>query len=143
MRFEISKPARVWGCPTTAMWTFRIGPEKAKRMLLTGDLIDGRTAKEYGLVIDACREEELFDRASVLAERIASVPANQLAMQKLVINQIVERMGVHSAQVLATVFDGVARHSPEGVEFKKQCEQWGFKEAVRLRDAGGQQRARL
>lgn len=30
-------PARVWGCPTTAMWVYRLGPEKAKRMLLTGE----------------------------------------------------------------------------------------------------------
>ncbi len=41
-------PARVWGCPTTAMWVYRIGAEKAKRMLLTGDLIDGRAAKACG-----------------------------------------------------------------------------------------------
>jgi hypothetical protein len=53
-------PARVWGCPTTAMWVYRLGAEKAKRMLLTGDTIDGRTAKDWGLVIDAVPEAELW-----------------------------------------------------------------------------------
>lgn len=43
-------PARVWGCPTTAMWVYRLGIEKAKRMLLTGDLIDGNTAKEWFVI---------------------------------------------------------------------------------------------
>jgi len=42
-------PARVWGCPTAAMWVYRLGAERAKRMLLTGDTIDGRTAWSYAL----------------------------------------------------------------------------------------------
>ena len=33
-------PARVWGTPTTAMWVLRLGLERAKRYLLTGDLLD-------------------------------------------------------------------------------------------------------
>ena len=41
-------PARVWGSPTTAMWFHRLGLERAKRLLLTGDPMDGRTAAEWG-----------------------------------------------------------------------------------------------
>jgi enoyl-CoA hydratase len=129
-------PARVWGCPTTAMWVYRIGAERAKRMLLTGDLIDGREAKAIGLVIDAVAEAELDARVDGLAERMASVPRNQLMMQKLVINQAYENMGLASTQLLATLFDGVARHSPEGLWFKQRAEQVGFKQAVAERDSG-------
>src|SRR5688500_18199508 len=87
-------PARVWGCPTTAMWVFRIGAEKAKRMLLTGDLVDGREAKAMGLVLDAVPEAELDARVDALARRMSGVPRNQLIMHKLVVNQALENMGL-------------------------------------------------
>ena len=129
-------PARVWGCPTTAMWVFRIGAEKAKRMLLTGDLIDGRQAKEMGLVYDAVPAAELDEVVDALASRMAGVPKNQLMMQKLMINQAYENMGLASTQMIATLFDGITRHSPEGMWFKAYSEEHGFHEAVRLRDSG-------
>jgi enoyl-CoA hydratase len=129
-------PARVWGCPTTAMWVHRLGAERAKRLLLTGDTIDGRTAADWGLVAEAVPAADLDDAVDALAERIAGVPRNQLMMQKLVVNGVVEAMGLQAAQTLATVFDGVARHSPEGVWFKEYAEAHGFHEAVRWRDSG-------
>lgn len=128
-------PARVWGCPTTAMWVYRVGLEQAKRMLFTGDLIDGREAEAVGLVLEAVPSDDLDDRIEELAARIASVPANQLAMQKLVCNQAVEQMGLGSTQRLATFFDGISRHTPEGVAFKARAEEVGFKQAVTERDA--------
>jgi len=129
-------PARVWGCPTTAMWVFRIGAERAKRMLLTGDLVDGRKAKEMGLVYDAVPAAELDAAVDALANRMAGVPKNQLMMQKLMINQAYENMGLASTQMIATLFDGITRHSPEGMWFKAYSEAHGFHEAVRLRDSG-------
>jgi len=129
-------PARVWGCPTTAMWVFRIGAERAKRMLLTGDLVDGRAAKAMGLVYDAVPAAELDAAVDALAQRMAGVPKNQLMMQKLMINQAYENMGLASTQMIATLFDGITRHSPEGMWFKAYSEEHGFHEAVRLRDSG-------
>ena len=129
-------PARVWGCPTTAMWVFRIGAEKAKRMLLTGDLVDGRSAKEMGLVYDAVPAAELDAAVDALASRMAGVPKNQLMMQKLMINQAYENMGLGTTQMISTLFDGITRHSPEGMWFKAYSEEHGFHEAVRLRDSG-------
>ena len=128
-------PARVWGCPTTAMWVHRLGAERAKRLLLTGDTIDGRTAADWGLVAEAVPAAELDDAVDALVRRISGVPRNQLMMQKLVVNGVVEAMGLQAAQTLATVFDGVARHSPEGVWFKEYAEAHGFHEAVRWRDS--------
>lgn len=129
-------PARVWGCPTTAMWVYRIGVEKAKRMLLTGDVIDGRQAADWGLVLEAVPADELDARVERLADRIAGVPTNQLAMQKLMVNQAIENMGLNSTQTLATLFDGIARHSPEGRWFQQLAERDGFHAAVEWRDSG-------
>jgi enoyl-CoA hydratase len=129
-------PARVWGCPTTAMWVYRLGAERAKRMLLTGDLVDGREAKAMGLVADAVPAKALDARVEALAARLAGVPQNQLMMQKLMVNQALHNMGLETTQMFATVFDGIARHSPEGMAFKRRAETVGFKQAVRERDSG-------
>lgn len=129
-------PARVWGCPTTAMWVYRLGAEKAKRMLFTGDKITGREAADMGLVLDAVPADQLDDRVEALAARMSGVPVNQLAMQKLVINQAIEQTGMMQTQRLATVFDGITRHSPEGINFKTRSEQVGWKQAVTERDQG-------
>jgi len=129
-------PARVWGCPTTAMWVYRLGAERAKRMLFTGDKITGREAEAMGLVLKAVPDDRLDDEVEALAARMASVPVNQLAMQKMVINQAIEAMGVMNTQRLATLFDGITRHSPEGLHFKERAEAVGWKQAVSDRDAG-------
>jgi enoyl-CoA hydratase len=129
-------PARVWGCPTTAMWVYRLGPEKAKRMLLTGDTIDGRQAADWGLVLEAVPADRLDARVDELADRIAGVPINQLVMQKLMINQAFDNMGLQGTQILATLFDGITRHSPEGRWFQQLAAERGFHEAVDWRDSG-------
>lgn len=129
-------PVRVWGCPTTAMWVYRLGPERAKRMLFTGDRIKGTEAERLGLVLKAVPAVELDAEVERLAERIAGVPVNQLMMQKLVVNQAIEAMGLKQTQMFATLFDGITRHSPEGLNFKHRAEQTGWKGAVRERDLG-------
>lgn len=129
-------PVRVWGCPTTAMWVYRLGPERAKRMLFTGDKIDGREAERLGLVIKAVPRAELDAATDELALRMAGVPQNQLMMQKLMINQAIEALGLRQTQMFATIFDGITRHSPEGFNFKRRAEEVGWKQAVRERDLG-------
>src|SRR3954447_12346653 len=112
-------PARVWGSPTTAMWIYRIGLERSKRLLLTGDPVDGRTAAAWGLASEAVPEAELDEAAMALTRRVARLPANQLHMMKLLVNQAFEQMGLHTAQLIGTLLDGSARHTPEGVEFTR------------------------
>jgi len=129
-------PSRVWGCPTTAMWVYRLGPENAKRMLFTGDKIDGKEAARIGLVLKSVPADALDAEVEALAERIMTVPVNQLMMHKMVINQAIEAMGLGNTQQLATIMDGIARHSPEGLNFKNRAETVGWKQAVEERDRG-------
>ena len=129
-------PVRVWGCPTTAMWVYRLGAEKAKRMLFTGDKITGVEAAALGLVLKAVPADRLDDEVDALAHRMATVPQNQLMMQKLMVNQALYNMGLMGTQMIATVFDGITRHSPEGINFKRRSEQMGWKHAVDERDQG-------
>jgi enoyl-CoA hydratase len=129
-------PTRVWGCPTTAMWTFRLGPTRAKQMMFTGDTIDGKTAAEWGLANAAVPLDQLEAATMKLAGRIAGVPRSHLAMHKLVVNQVLLTMGLEQTQVLATLFDGVTRHNPEGLWFRRYAQAEGFRAAVEWRDGG-------
>jgi enoyl-CoA hydratase len=114
-------PARVWGSPTTAMWMYRIGLERTKRLLLTGDPVDGRRAVDWGLASEAVPEAVLDETALALAQRVAQLPANQLHMMKLLVNQTYEQMGLHTTQLIGTLLDGSARHTPEGVDFTRRA----------------------
>jgi enoyl-CoA hydratase len=127
-------PSRVWGTPTTAMWVYRMGLERAKRYLLTGDEISARTAAEIGLILEVVPEAELASRSMALAQRIARVPVNQLIMLKLLVNQTAENMGLTSSRTLGTLFDGIARHTQEGLDFVGRAREVGFRQAVRERD---------
>ncbi len=127
-------PSRVWGTPTTAMWVYRMGLERAKRYLLTGDEIPAKEAARIGLILEAVPDDELQARALALAQRMARVPANQLMMLKLLCNQTVENMGLASSRLLGTLFDGIARHTQEGLDFVKRAQEVGFRQAVRERD---------
>ncbi len=127
-------PARVWGVPTTAVWSYRIGPEKAKRLLFTGDCLSGKEAVEWGLAIESAPTENLDERFENLLHRIARVPVNQLIMHKLLVNQTMMAQGLHTTQMLGVMFDGVARHTPEGYAFQQRSAEVGFKQAVRERD---------
>ncbi len=127
-------PARAWGVPTTALWAHRIGAQRAKRMLYTGDLITGREALDWGLAIEAPPAAQLDERFEALVERIALTPVNQLVMMKLLVNSTLRAQGLHGTQVMGTLFDGVARHTPEGHAFQQRAAEAGFREAVRERD---------
>ena len=129
-------PTRVWGCPTTAMWTYRLGPTRAKQMMFTGDTIDGKKAAEWGLANEVVPVDQLEAATMALANRIAGVPSSHLAMHKMVVNQVMLTMGLEQSQQMATVFDGITRHNPEGLWFRRYAQQEGFKAAVQWRDSG-------
>jgi len=127
-------PSRVWGTPTTAMWVHRMGLERAKRYLLTGDEIPAAEAARIGLILEAVPDDRLQAHAMALAQRMARVPTSQLVMLKLLCNQPVENMGLASSRLLGSLFDGVARHTQEGLDFVTRARAVGFRDAVRERD---------
>ena len=127
-------PSRVWGSPTTAMWVYRMGLERAKRYLLTGDEIPAPEAARIGLILETVPDERLQEYAMAFARRMAQVPTSQLIMLKLLCNQTVENMGLASSRTLGTLFDGIARHTQEGHDFVARAGEVGFRQAVRERD---------
>jgi enoyl-CoA hydratase len=127
-------PSRVWGTPTTAMWVYRMGLEKAKRYMLTGDEIPAKKAAELGLILETVPADQLWDYTLTFAKRMAQVPTNQLIMLKMLANETAENMGLASSRRLGTLFDGIARHTQEGLDFVKSMNTLGHRDAVRARD---------
>jgi enoyl-CoA hydratase len=127
-------PMRVWGVPAAGLWAHRLGDQRAKRLLFTGDCITGAQAAEWGLAVEAPHSAELDDRTERLVARIAAMPVNQLIMAKLACNTALLNSGVVTSQIVGTVFDGIARHTPEGHAFVADAARHGFREAVRHRD---------
>jgi enoyl-CoA hydratase len=112
----------------------RIGLEHAKQFLLTGRPIDAETAFRIGLVSYVCDPDELCEAAESEARRFTNIPANQLALNKLLINQAFENMGLRTSQMLGTFFDGIARHTPEAQEWAAQISEGSLRDAVADRD---------
>lgn len=111
--------------------------EQAKRILLTGEILSGKKAASIGLVGESLKTcEELDECVDEFISRMITVPSNQLWFQKQMVNQAVESMGLLNTQRLATIFDGMSRHTPEGVAFQQRAAQVGFKRAVMERDSG-------
>lgn len=128
-------PSRVFGTPTTMMWIYRVGLEHAKQFLLSGDAIDADTAFRTGLVSKVIPDERLSEETERYARRFQHIPANQLAMNKLLINQAFENMGLRTTQMLGTLFDGIARHTEEAYRWVESFSDVGFRETIRRRDA--------
>jgi enoyl-CoA hydratase len=127
-------PSRVWGTPTTCMWVYRLGLEHAKRLMLTGEAVDGREAERLGFASRAVPADRLAQEVESFAAKLATTPTNQLVMTKLLVNQAYENMGLRTTQMLGTFLDGVARHTPEGIAWRDLAMREGFREAVRRRD---------
>ncbi|ASF09136.1 putative enoyl-CoA hydratase [Nocardia brasiliensis NBRC 14402] len=127
-------PTRVWGIPAAGMWAHRLGDQRAKRLLFTGDCLSGKQAEEWGLAVEAAPADELDERTEALLERIARMPVNQLIMAKLALNSALLAQGVANSGMISTVFDGISRHTREGYAFQLRAATEGFREAVRERD---------
>jgi enoyl-CoA hydratase len=127
-------PSRIYGTPTTMMWVYRLGLEHAKQFLLTGRAIDAETAYRIGLVSQVVEPAELASVIETEAKRFINIPANQLALNKLLINQTFENMGLRTSQMLGTFFDGMTRHTEEAYQWVESFQEKGFREVIRERD---------
>ena len=91
---KIGFPAtRANGTPPNHMWVYHVGPQWAKRLLLTGDCLWGRDAARIGLVLDAVPAERLDEEVNELARRMSCIDADMLAAQKRVVNMALELSG--------------------------------------------------
>jgi enoyl-CoA hydratase len=129
-------PARVWGVPEAPwVWVARLGLERAKRYLFTGDELTGPEAAALGMILECVPDDELLEHTSGLAQRMANLPLNQLQMMKWMLNDVARHQyEPDTSRLLGFIFDGVARHTQEGLDFVARAQEIGWREAVRERD---------
>lgn len=129
-------PARVWGVPEAPwLWVARLGLERAKRYLFTGDELTAAEAAEAGMILACVPDEALDDHATGLARRMALLPLNQLQMMKWLLNDVARHQyQPDTSRLLGFIFDGVARHTQEGRDFVSRAQEVGWRDAIRERD---------
>jgi len=129
-------PARVWGVPEAPwVWVARLGLERAKRYLFTGDEITAAEAAEMGMILECVPDDLLQEHAAALAQRMARLPLNQLQMMKWLLDDVARHQyQPDTSRLLGFLFDGVARHTQEGLDFVARAQEVGWREAVRERD---------
>ena len=129
-------PARVWGVPEAPwLWVARLGLERARRYLFTGDELTAREAAGAGMILECVPDDELHERSTTLAQRIALVPLHQLQMMKWMLNDVARHQyQPDTSRLLGFLFDGVARHTQEGLDFVARAGEVGWRQAVRERD---------
>jgi enoyl-CoA hydratase len=133
---QIGTPySRLWGAYLSGMWIYRLGLARAKYHALTGRPLNGRQAADIQLINEAVPFEQLEARVRELAEDLASIPAAQLAAQKMIVNQAYENMGLASTQQLGGILDGLMRNIPAAHEFITTAAEHGVPAAVAARDA--------
>jgi enoyl-CoA hydratase len=127
-------PVRALGSPVNHMWTYLVGPQWAKRMLLTGDTISGAEAERIGLVLKSVSSERLDAELNDLAGRMALIDVDLLAANKRIVNMALELMGAQTMQRMATERDAIARQAPIVTEFYTMAKEKGLKAALEWRD---------
>jgi enoyl-CoA hydratase len=129
-------PARVWGVPEAPwVWVARLGLERAKRYLFTGDELTASEAAAVGMILECVPDDELDERTMALAQRMALLPLNQLQMMKWMLNDVARHQyQPDTSRLLGFIFDGVARHTQEGLDFVTRAQEIGWRDAVRDRD---------
>jgi enoyl-CoA hydratase len=134
---RIGFPAtRANGMPLNNLWFYHVGPQWAKRLLLSGDCVSGRDAALIGLVMNAVPLNELDAEVVETARRLACVDAELLAANKRIINIAMELAGARTLQRLDAELDARAHLStgPRRTQFKTDMTTSGLKAALKNRD---------
>ncbi len=122
------------GTQLTQMWAYLVGPMRAKMLMLTGDTITGKQAAEWGLVAAAVPPERLEEEVLRLARRMAAIPVELLSINKLVINRVLENMGLKQSIRSACELDSISHFTPPVKEFWEILNSQGLKAALKWRD---------
>ncbi len=126
--------ARSFGALPNNLWVYHCGPQWAKRLQLTGDLVSGADAEKIGLVMKAVAASALEDEVEGLADRLCLIDTDLLAANKRIINLGLELMGAQTLQRLAAENDARAHHAKAVREASRNFKEIGIKETLRRRD---------
>ena len=127
-------PARLMAALPTQMWLYHLGPQRAKRLLLTGDSITGKEAEAIGLALKSVPLAQLDAEVEGLLDKMAQIDPAVLAANKRIVNLGLEMMGARTMQRIAVENNARSRRSPTAEKLGRDMREKGLKQALR---AGG------
>ena len=127
-------PARDLGALPNNMWLYNVGPQWAKRLMLTGDSITGAEAQQIGLVLKAVPKQHLENEVEQLADRLELIDPDLLSANKRIINQGLELMGARTLQRMAVENDVRGHNAAAALTFGSRVAEKGLKDTLRERD---------
>jgi enoyl-CoA hydratase len=122
------------GLPDSSMALYHLGPQWAKRLLLTGDTVDGKTAERIGLVLKAVPADQLEAEVQDLALRMTTVPVEVLHASKSVLNRAIDLMGRPVLQQFASETNALSRMNPFVAEWTHRVRDEGIHAALAWRE---------
>jgi enoyl-CoA hydratase len=119
------------------MFFHRLGPVLARRLLLTGDIIEAGEIEHLGIFTDTCDPGAVTARARYWAEKAAKMPADGVVIAKEAFRLVEQTQAYHGEEVASYLFHAFGTNlqfAPGEFNFVKTRAQHGAKEAFRLRD---------
>ncbi|BBX45655.1 enoyl-CoA hydratase/isomerase family protein [Mycobacterium cookii] len=119
------------------MFFHRLGPVLARRLLLTGDIIEAATIEHLGIFTETCDPGHEAARAQFWAEKAAKMPADGIVIAKEAFRLVEQSQAYQGEEVASYLFHAFGTNlqfAPGEFNFVKTRAQHGTKEAFRLRD---------
>ncbi|WP_046300386.1 enoyl-CoA hydratase/isomerase family protein [Mycobacterium sp. UM_Kg27] len=115
----------------------RLGPVLARRLLLTGDIVEAATVEHLGVFTETCDPAAVTARARYWACKAAKMPADGVVIAKEAFRLVEQSQAYQGEEVASYLFHAYGTNlqfAPGEFNFVKTRAQHGTKEAFRLRD---------
>ncbi|WP_024804292.1 enoyl-CoA hydratase/isomerase family protein [Nocardia sp. BMG51109] len=119
------------------MFFHRLGPVLARRLLLTGDIIEAGAVEQLGVFTETCAAAAVSARARYWAEKAAKMPADGVVIAKEAFRLVEQSQAYQGEEVASYLFHAFGTNlqfAPGEFNFVKTRAEHGTKEAFRLRD---------
>lgn len=117
------------------LWPWLIGMRKTKELLFTGEYFSGKQAADMGMINSAVPLEQLESTVEEMAHKIAKLPLEILALNKVAVNRCFEMMGLKEGVAYSLELHCMAHDLPKQRELEQTLKEKGVKAGVAQRDA--------
>jgi enoyl-CoA hydratase len=128
-------PVRTMSSPDFLWQPWLLGWRRAMEALLTGDSMSGDEAVAAGYANRAFLADELEEEVLRIAERVAQIPGDLLALNKRTVHRALDAMGMRTGVRATTELQALGLHQRSSQEYMPKLRNVGVKQAVEERDA--------
>jgi enoyl-CoA hydratase len=127
-------PVRLMSPPDMQWQTWLMGLRRGMEALLTGDSMSGTEAVQAGFANRAYPAADLDDAVVAMAQRVAKVPGDLLALNKRAAHRAMEAMGIRTGMRATAEIQALGFHQPASRDYLATFGTKGVKQALSERD---------